>query len=187
VNKYPLVLTLDSTGQPHRWSTWEEGVCYKVKDLIAWSLGDENVYFGGNNRITGEQSSVSVPSIVAIRNLTKIKNRNAVLTNRNLFGRDRNLCAYCGEYHADNKATRDHIIPVSRGGQNVWMNCVTACKYCNNKKDNKLLSEANMELLYAPYVPDRAEALILANRSILADQMEFLLAHLPKHSRARPQ
>jgi len=40
-----------------------------------------------------------------------------------------------------------------------------------------------LELLYAPYIPDRAEALILSNRRILADQMEFLVAHLPKHSR----
>ena len=31
-----------------------------------------------------------------------------------------------------------------------------------------------MELLYAPYVPNKAEYLILTNRRILADQMEFL-------------
>jgi 5-methylcytosine-specific restriction endonuclease McrA len=182
---HPLVLTLDSSGAPHRWSTWEEGVCYKVKDLIAWSIGDETVYRGGKSRMTGETSTVAVPSIVAIRNLTKIKNRQAALTNRNLFGRDRHMCAYCGDHVPDTKATREHIIPVSRGGKNTWMNVVTACKTCNNRKDNKTLEEARMELLYVPYVPDRCEALILANRHILADQMEFLMAHLPKHSRIR--
>ncbi len=183
---HPLILTLDSSGAPHRWSSWEEGVCYKVKDLIAWSIGDETIYYGGTSRMTGQTSSVSVPSIVAIRNLAKHTGRMAALTNRNLFGRDRHMCAYCG---ADDipaqKLTRDHIVPVSRGGKNVWMNVVTACKSCNNKKDNKLLSETNMELLFLPYTPDRTEALILANRNISADQMEFLKSHLPKHSRVR--
>ena len=40
-----------------------------------------------------------------------------------------------------------------------------------------------MELLYAPYVPNKAEYLILTNRRILADQMEFLKQHVASHSR----
>jgi hypothetical protein len=40
-----------------------------------------------------------------------------------------------------------------------------------------------MQLLYAPYVPNRAEFLILANRRILADQMEFLRQHVSANSR----
>ena len=187
MRNHPLVLTLDSAGIPQRWSTWEEGVCYKVKDLIAWSLGDETIYRGGNSRLTGEQSTVSVPSIVAIRSLGRTKNRSVPLTNRNLFGRDRHICCYCGSHVRDHDATRDHIVPVSKGGPNTWMNVVTACKPCNNYKDDKSVEKAGLTLLYAPYIPDRAEALILANRNILADQMEFLTAHLPKHSRARLQ
>ena len=40
-----------------------------------------------------------------------------------------------------------------------------------------------MQLIYAPYVPNRAEFLILANRRILADQMEFLRQHVSANSR----
>ena len=40
-----------------------------------------------------------------------------------------------------------------------------------------------MQLVYAPYIPNRAEFLILANRRILADQMEFLKLHVAAHSR----
>ena len=47
------------------------------------------------------------------------------------------------------------------------------------------LKQAGMELLYVPYVPDKAEALILQNRNILADQMQFLKDFLPKHSRVK--
>ena len=43
-----------------------------------------------------------------------------------------------------------------------------------------------MKLHYVPYVPNRYEAFILANRKILADQVEFLLMGVPKHSRVHP-
>jgi len=183
MDRYPLVLTLDSAGHPQRWSTWEEGVVYKVKDLIAWSLGDETVYHGGTSRVTGLESTVSVPSIVAIRNLGRTKTRSVPLTNKNLFGRDRNTCAYCGKHLVGEDATRDHIIPQSRGGANTWMNCISACKQCNNHKDCMTLEEARMQLLFVPYVPNRSEALILSNRHILADQLEFLTKTIPAHSR----
>lgn len=40
-----------------------------------------------------------------------------------------------------------------------------------------------MKLLAVPYTPNLAEYLILQNRRILADQMEFLLAFSRKHQR----
>jgi hypothetical protein len=42
-----------------------------------------------------------------------------------------------------------------------------------------------MQLVYAPYVPNKAEYLILCNRNILADQMDFLARHVPSQSRVR--
>ena len=65
------------------------------------------------------------------------------------------------------------------------MNCVTACMSCNSRKNNKSLKEAGLELLYVPYIPDKAEGLVLQNRNILADQMQFLRDFLPKHSRVK--
>ena len=41
----------------------------------------------------------------------------------------------------------------------------------------------DMPLLYVPYVPNRHEHFILRNRRILADQMEYLLAGVPRTSR----
>jgi 5-methylcytosine-specific restriction endonuclease McrA len=63
------------------------------------------------------------------------------------------------------------------------MNCVTACKECNSHKSDKTLKEARMELLYVPYAPNHYENMILQNRTIRHDQMEYLLAGVPKHSR----
>ena len=178
-----LILTLDSSGYPVRWSTWQNAVIAQCKDLIAWQLGDQTIHYGGRSRLTGEQSTVAVPTIIAIKGLSKIKRRVPPLTNRNLFGRDLNICGYCGKKVPQDKLTRDHIVPVSKGGKNTWMNVITACKGCNCAKDNMLLEDFGKELVYVPYIPDRCEHLILANRKILHDQMEFLAGHLPKHSR----
>ena len=60
---------------------------------------------------------------------------------------------------------------------------MAACRSCNERKGSRLPEEANMELVYAPYVPNRAEFLILANRRILVDQMEFLKQHVSAQSR----
>lgn len=179
------ILVLDSRGTPQSWVKWKAGVRYQVKGLIAWSLGDEEIFRGGLSRMTGAQSTVAVPSIIAVRNAGRVFRRTPLLTNRSLFGRDLHICGYCGVKFPPEKLTRDHIIPVSRNGLDAWSNCVTACKRCNNKKDDRLPEECGMELLYVPYVPDRNEALLLQNRNILARQMEFLNDYLPKHSRLR--
>lgn len=179
------ILVLDSAGTPQSWVKWKAAVRYHVKGLITWSLGDEAIFHGGLSRMTGAQSTVAVPSIIAVRNVGRDFRRIPPLTNRGLFGRDLHICGYCGVKFPAENLTRDHIIPVSRNGKDVWNNCVTACKSCNNRKDDMLPEECGMQLVYVPYVPDRNEALLLQNRNILAAQMEFLNDYLPKHSRLR--
>ena len=72
---------------------------------------------------------------------------------------------------------------MSRGGENTWMNCVTACIKCNTQKGARTPKEFGHELLYVPYEPNHYENMILQNRNILADQMEYLMGGVPKHSR----
>lgn len=185
--RFPLILTLDQNGIPHRWITWQHAVWYYAKERIAWETGSPAFTVnGGKCRDTGEVSSVTSASIIAIRGKAmamKGFNQTPPLNNRELFHRDRNVCAYCGGLFSHAKLTRDHIIPYSRRGQDTWMNVVTSCRSCNERKGNRLLEEAHMQLLYAPYIPNRAEFLILANRRILADQMEFLKQHVAAQSR----
>lgn len=179
------ILALDPSGIPRKWINAETAVCYHAKELVVWSLGDPIVlYRGGYNR-QGEQSIVTSPSIIAVKGKDFIPSKFAkvALTNRALFARDRNLCAYCGKHFESVKLSRDHIVPVSRGGLNKWTNVVAACKKCNTHKNDETLDECGMQLLYVPYEPNHYENLILQNRRILADQMEYLLAGVPKHSR----
>jgi 5-methylcytosine-specific restriction endonuclease McrA len=180
------VLALDIGGIPRQWISNDDAITYHAKDAVAWSMGEVVVRYRGGIQRDGSLSYIESPSIIAIRGhgFDMSKHTHVPLTNKTLFGRDRNVCAYCGE-HFDNyhHLSRDHIMPRSRGGENTWMNCVTACKVCNANKSDRTLQEARMELLYVPYAPNHYENMILQNRTILADQMEYLLSGVPKHSR----
>lgn len=70
-------------------------------------------------------------------------------TREGVLRRDNYTCRYCKKYGD----TIDHVVPESRGGETSWMNCVTACSPCNNKKDDRTPEEAGMKLLWAIYEP----------------------------------
>lgn len=181
------ILQLDANGQPNKWITWKTAVTYHAKNLVAWEIGEvETVVRGGTSAKTGQPTVVVTSSIMAVKGaIGKRKNRQPALNNRELFSRDHHMCAYCGKVLGDSKLTRDHVIPKSQNGKDIWMNVVTCCTKCNQYKDNRTPEQAGMQLLYAPYIPSRAEHLILANRDILADQMEFLLSFVDEKSRIR--
>ena len=180
------VLALDIGGVPRQWISYDDAITYHAKNAVAWSMGEVVARYRGGIQNDGTMSYIETPSIIAIKGhgFDPYKHGMVALTNRTLFGRDRNVCAYCGDHHVNHHhLSRDHIVPKSKGGTNTWMNVVTACKPCNSKKSDKTLKEARMELLYAPYVPNHYENMILQHRNILADQMEYLLTGVPKHSR----
>ena len=182
------VLQLDVSGRPQSWISAKEAAVIYASDGVAWTLGDAfYVLRGGMQRCTGLQSRIEVHPIIAVRGAVPSRawRQAPALSNPKLFSRDRLVCAYCGgHFHADD-LTREHIVPTSRGGHDTWMNCITACRGCNGRKGNRLPEEAHMSLLYLPYVPSLHEDMILRGRRILADQMEFLLASVPRNSRLR--
>ncbi len=180
-----LHLVCDKSGNPHHWATWEDSCVLKYKGVLSYELGDLSVFNGGTSRMTGERSHIDVAPILFLKETLKYDARTPPLTNKNLFARDRSLCCYCGRHYVDSKLSRDHVIPTSKGGKNIWTNVVTACKSCNHAKDDMLLHEADMELIYVPYTPNHSERLIMQNRNILVDQMDYLEAFLPAHSRLK--
>lgn len=180
------ILALDSSGVPRQWLNFEQAIMYHAKGQVAWTLGDVVAKFRGGTQNDGTESYLESSSIIAIKNndgFNPSKYGRVILTNKTLFARDRHICAYCGGHFTSNHLSREHIQPVSRGGEDKWENVVTACKSCNTRKSNKTLKEARLELLYVPYAPNHYEHMILLNRNILADQMDYLAAGIPKHSR----
>ncbi len=180
------VLQLDVSGRPQAWISAKEAAVLYASDGVAWTLGDAfTVLRGGVQRRTGMQSRIEVHPIIAVRGAipSKAWRLTPALSNPKLVARNRQVCAYCGHRFALDELTREHIVPTSRGGHDSWMNCITACRPCNGHKGNRLPEEARMGLLYLPYVPSLHEDMILRGRRILADQMEFLLASVPRSSR----
>lgn len=179
------VLALDISGIPRAWVSLEQAVVYHAKDLVAWTAGSPLSLFRGGYQRSGERSQIETNSIIALKaaGFDLSKHGKVALTNKTLFGRDRNLCAYCGKTFKLGDLSRDHIHPRSKGGENKWMNVVTACINCNLRKDDRTPEQAKMQLLYLPYIPNHYEHLILQNRNVLADQMDYLKLGVPKHSR----
>ena len=177
------VLRLNKAGTPIAWLSWQDTVTLLVKDQVLWSLGEVvHTIRGGYNR-RGERSRLELPSIIACDGKVNATRFVPPLTNALLFARDQQICMYCGERFAVRDLSRDHVVPVSRGGRDVWTNCVTACRRCNNRKGNALLEQVDMELLAVPFAPNRYEFFYLSNRDVLADQMEFLAARFSANSR----
>jgi len=180
------VLALDISGVPRTWVSHDQAISYHAKDLVAWTLGSVVAKYRGGTQCNGEQSYIETPSIIAVKGhgFDFKKHNKVVLTNHTLFARDRHVCAYCGKhFNSKHDLSRDHIMPRFLGGVDEWMNVVTACLACNQKKGCKTLNQSGMELRYVPYEPNHYESLILQNRNILADQMEYLIGGVPKHSR----
>jgi 5-methylcytosine-specific restriction endonuclease McrA len=139
------------------------------------------------NAMTGCRSVVEVNSIIATVGVTpgisELRNRYVPpLNNKTLFKRDANVCIYCGGRFLSKDLTRDHITPLSQGGTDSWPNVVAACRRCNNHKGACTPEQAGMQLVAIPFTPTYAEYIYLKGRRVLADQMEFLLAHIPRSS-----
>ena len=184
------VLKLDISGVPESWITLEHAVGYYATSAVAYTLGEAMSTLRGGHNHSGLRSTVDVHPIIAVNGASaagKLLSATPRLTRHNhkLFRRDRHTCGYCGGLFREHELEREHVIPSSRGGKDVWTNVVSACRSCNQLKAAKTPEEARMPLLYVPYVPSRWEDMILQTRAehIVADQMEFLRANLPRSSR----
>ena len=182
------VLRTDSAGVPLEWIDYQDAVKLYHLDQVAYGYGSPVFRLhGGINAKTGRRSVIEVNSIIATygNNHALAKARAHYvppLNNHTLFKRDAHVCMYCGKRFSTGELSREHVTPLSRGGHDNWTNVVTACKRCNNHKAGRTPEEARMQLLAIPFTPNHAEYIFLKGRRILADQMQFLLAHFPRSS-----
>lgn len=178
---YNNVLVVDPGGTPRYWAGIEDTIRYAVTDAIVWipPSATKSTVYGGTNAKTGLPSSVEIASIVAIKGpmLAKLMAtaiNTPKVSNKALFARDHHRCAYCGNYFDLEQLTKDHIKPKVKGGKNTWMNLITSCKPCNNRKADRTPEGAGMPLKYKPFVPSPVEYLWYKNRSMSDDQIEYL-------------
>ena len=109
--------------------------------------------------IRSETLTIPVPSVIRLVHFVRIPYQaTAKLSHKALVARDHGRCGYCG----GRGETMDHIVPRSRGGKTEWKNVVLACKACNHRKADKLLSETKMVLHVKAYAPKGRAWLVVA-------------------------
>jgi 5-methylcytosine-specific restriction endonuclease McrA len=99
------------------------------------------------------------------------------VTNTFLFARDHYTCQYCHRHQVVLRPreclTRDHLVPISRGGVNEWTNVVTACSTCNTRKGSRLPDECGMHPAHQPLEPHFVH-LAWAVRRLTAIQAKYI-------------
>ena len=112
----------------------------------------------GGTVVRSERLTMPRPAVIRLKAFVHVPRRfRRQVTNTFLFARDHYRCQYCGrgtpELRPRESLTRDHLIPLSRGGTNAWTNVVTACSSCNTRKANRMPSEIGMHPLHPPVEP----------------------------------
>ena len=153
------VLVLDKTYRPVRFVTKTKDIQRLVTLTI---MGKVTVLAEYENiQYHSEFLTINIPKVVSLHVLVPIEKGSKRVKPVLVYARDNYTCVYCQkdedtllEKDHKNKLTVDHVKPISRyNGRNraeqkmkahTWENCVTACKKCNLKKDNRLPMECGM-------------------------------------------
>lgn len=122
-------------------------------------------------RMHSERLSIEVPSVIKLRSFVRVPfRRRAALNRRAVFARDGSRCQYC----AAPAESIDHVVPRSKGGEHVWENVVAACRPCNTRKRDRLLSETTMVLRRRPAVPRELSWITVAVGRVPDDWAPYL-------------
>jgi 5-methylcytosine-specific restriction endonuclease McrA len=118
----------------------------------------EIVEADGNRLVRSARLHLPHPAVIRLVRFVHVPRKfRRQVTNTFLFARDHYTCQFCGRAERQlgfrESLTRDHIVPLSRGGTNDWTNVVTACSTCNTRKGNRLPDECGFHLLCVPSEP----------------------------------
>lgn len=145
----------------------------------------------GTGRFCHSQNlDVEIPSVIQqyIYHAPKSvgRERSLPLTPRNVCARDRWLCAYRGNVWLDRNGdeipsrcteratTIDHVVPRSRGGENLWESVVGACRPCNHFKGSRTLEEMGWESKNPSWRPTGALARVLVRSGGHENWLKYL-------------
>ena len=132
----------------------------------------------GSRMIRSASLTVPKPAVIRLVRYVFVPRKfRRQVTNTFLFARDDYKCQYCGrradQFGFRECLTRDHLIPLSRGGKNTWTNVVTACSACNTRKGNRLPKQCGMFPLNKPVEPHYVH-LSWAVRRLTPEQAKYI-------------
>lgn len=119
--------------------------------------------------------TVRVPTILIATNYNKVPYKRSKLTRQNIRLRDKGTCQYTGKKLKPSEGNVDHIMPVSRGGENTWTNMVYCDKELNERKGNKTPEEMGLSLITNPKEPKPKLASTMFRKARHVDWNHFIL------------
>lgn len=140
------VLVLNTNYMPLTICTAKRAICLHFLEKV-------DVLESYREKVHSPTLSLSLPSIVKLRDFVHYNSMEVALSRKNVLLRDKHQCQYCST--KSGPFTIDHVLPRERGGSEQWDNLVTACQPCNRKKGNRTPDEAHMPLVRNPRKPNR--------------------------------
>lgn len=105
------------------------------------------------NEIVTVTTRTPLPATLILKERVNKRWKQPRFKRKALFNRDDWSCQYCGDQLDRRSVTIDHVLPRAQGGKTTWLNCVTACRSCNKRKDNQTPEQAGMKLVTQPSIP----------------------------------
>lgn len=114
------------------------------------------------------------PRVIAFREMVRApySYRPMAWSRHGVLQRDDRECAYCGR----RASTIDHVTPRAQGGENTWLNTISACPACNGKKGARTPEQADMPLRFQPREVTRRDTLTVGIGKLGADMKLIGLA-----------
>jgi 5-methylcytosine-specific restriction endonuclease McrA len=149
-----------------------------LKKVLKWLVQEkiEIIVTHETEEIGSVTFKIKMPLVVRLLKFVGFKPKSTTIpfSQEAVFNRDNNVCQF---YHRDENGrkfrykcnaedrTIDHVVPLSQGGANSFLNTVCACRHCNEVlKKNKTPREAGLELIRIPVVPRRDKnSFVIAN------------------------
>ena len=192
-HSYPLsqqILRTDVSGMPLEWVDYREAARLYHTEQVAYTCGTL-LYrlYGGTCARTGLRTIVDVNSIIA------------TLGDFGQSGKPARRCLYAAAQQSDAVPARRVSVPVLRRA--VYLQSAVAgprdalqpraatipgamsCRHAAAATTPRLRARPSRQAcscLAVPFTPTYAEYIFLKGRRVLADQMEYLIAHFPRSS-----
>ena len=132
-----------------------EGLCTASYTTHSWEdwVSEDAELPEVTHYIKTASMDIPAPEIIRLTNYGDVHRTVVKYSPAGVHRRDNSTCQYCKKRKKRSDLSIDHVVPQSRGGRTSWLNCVTACFKCNNKKGDKTPREAGIELARQPFRP----------------------------------
>lgn len=123
------------------------------------------------------RGAIRVPTIIILKRYNKVPLFRPKFGLKSIWLRDGGICQYSGKTLNFADASIDHVIPISRGGETSWENCVLCERLLNSKKGDKTPAEAGLTLRSTPNEPKAIPVTLTLKNTFGIKEWQFFLVN----------